>query len=189
LNKTTAIALKYTAGILVTVLLFWNLYSQIRTQAASGVSFVLWPVDTWPYLLAALILIPVNVGIESIKWHTLVRTAEPITIGQSIVSVLGGIAGSVITPNRLGEYPARIMMLRQHNSTRLVSVSVLGAFGQMISIMLAGIAGLAYYCFHHPAPQYLATLLITLLFTIGLWALYYRFERWAPKIEHIKWLR
>ena len=189
MNKTTVIALKYIAGLLVTGLLFWNLYRQIQAQAASGAAFEWWPEYTWTYLIAVLILIPVNIGIESIKWKWLVQTAEPITTSQATRSVLGGIAGSVITPNRLGEYPARILMLQKHNSTRLISVSVLGAFGQMISIMLAGIAGMIYYCSYNPLPLYLGALIVTVLFTIVLLAVYFRFEYWAPRIEHIRWLK
>ncbi len=61
-----------------------------------------------------------------------------------------GIAASLVTPNRIGEYPARIIQLKEHNSTRLLSVSVLGACSQMLALMIAGVAGLIFYYLSHP---------------------------------------
>lgn len=103
--------------------------------------------------------------------------------------MLSGIAISILTPNRVGEYPARIMQLKEHDSTRLVSVSVLGACSQMLALMIAGIAGLVYYYIVHPTTVYLLVLIGTGLFTLALSALYFSFERWAPLIENIRWLR
>lgn len=103
--------------------------------------------------------------------------------------MLSGIAVSILTPNRIGEYPARIMQLKEHDSTRLVSVSVLGACSQMLALMIAGVVGLLYYYVSHPAPLYLFVLIATAVFTLALSALYFSFERWSPWIENIRWLR
>jgi hypothetical protein len=104
-------------------------------------------------------------------------------------SMLSGIAVSILTPNRIGEYPARIMQLKEHDSTRLVSVSVLGACSQMLAMMIAGTGGMAYYYISHQTPLYLLALLATAAFTLALSALYFSFERWAPWIENIGWLK
>ncbi len=132
---------------------------------------------------------PINLGLEGLKWQRLVATAERVSFGQAMSSMLSGIAVSILTPNRIGEYPARIMQLKEHDSTRLVSVSVLGACSQMLALMIAGVAGLIYYYIKHPTPLYLLVMVATIVFTIALSALYFSFERWAPLIENIKWLR
>jgi uncharacterized membrane protein YbhN (UPF0104 family) len=188
-NKTTKTAAKWTVGILVTALLFWRLYRQISAQAAAGAAFTWWPEETTGYLVAAAALLPVNIGIESRKWQLLISTAAPASFIQAARSVLSGIAVSIITPNRIGEYPARIMALREHSSTRLISVSVLGACAQLLSLMIAGLAGLIYYTIAHPALLHAAALAAAAIFTFGLGLLYFSFERWAPRIEHIRFLR
>jgi hypothetical protein len=188
-NKAKARFWKWALGILVTALLLWHLYRQIRAQIDSGSSFNFWPANTIPYFIAALCLLSLNLGLEAAKWKRLVATAAPTSFLQAMRSVLSGITASLVTPNRIGEYPARILQLKEHNSTRLISVSVFGACAQMLALMIAGIGGLCYYYVTHPELLYLFTLLITGAFTLALGALYFSFERWAPRIENIRWLR
>jgi MFS family permease len=188
-NKTTKRALKWLAGILVTAVLCWHLYTQIRAQAAAGADFTWWPEDTTGFFIAAALLLTVNACLEAKKWQLLIATAMPATFGQALSSMLTGIAVSILTPNRIGEYPARIIALKQARSTRLISVSVLGACAQLLSLMIAGFAGLIYYSIAHPTPLHFFILGGTAVFTFVLGALYFSFERWAPRIEHIRFLR
>lgn len=189
MNKAKSQSWKWAAGIVVTLLLLWHLYRQIQAQLHSGVTFNLWPQDTALFFCAALALLPVNICFEAAKWQRLVATAVPLSFAQALRSVLSGIAASIVTPNRIGEYPARIMLLKEPNSTRLVSVSVLGACAQLLALMIAGVLGLCYYCWLHPEPVFFIVFTVTVLFSAALMVLYFAFERWAPKIENIRWLR
>jgi hypothetical protein len=165
------------------------LYRQIRAQIDSGEQYSFWPDYTSGYFFAALSLLPVNLCLEAWKWQRLVATAERVSFAQAMSSMLSGIAVSILTPNRIGEYPARIMQLKEHDSSRLVSVSVLGACSQMLAMMIVGFVGLVYYYIAHPTTPYLLVTIGTGLFTLALSALYFSFERWAPLIENIRWLR
>jgi len=188
-NKSTKRLAKWTIGIVLMAVLCWNLYRQIQMQLASGIAFHWWPSGTYGYFIAVLLLLPLNIGLETRKWQLLVQTAIPISWRESMRSVLGGIAASIITPNRIGEYPGRILILKQHTSTRLLSVAVLGACAQMLSLMLAGFGGQLYYCSLHPQPLYFMVAVINGLFCILLGLLYFSFERWAPFIEQFRALR
>ena len=154
-----------------------------------GAGFSFWPKATASYFIIAALLLPLNISLEVRKWQILAGTAMTCSFLQSLRSVLGGIAASLVTPNRIGEYPGRIMMMDGAVSTRLISVSVLGACAQMLSLMLAGLAGLGYYTAMHPRPHYFLVFAITAVFTAFIVLLYFSFERWAPRIEHIPWLR
>ena len=188
-NKTKALYWKWAAGIVVTILLLWHLYRQIHAQFAAGGTFDFWPEGSAAYFFAALALLPVNMGLEALKWQWLVATASPISFLQATTSMLSGIAASLITPNRIGEYPARIVQLKDHDSTRLVSVSVFGACAQLLALMIAGVAGMTYYYLIHPELLYLLVLVLTTSITLALLAVYFSFERWAPWIESIRWLQ
>jgi hypothetical protein len=189
LNKTTKITLNYGLGIAITALLFWSLYRQLKTQLADVDLEHWWPEDTWPYLLFALLLVPVNLGIEARKWQRLAGSALPLTYAESVKSLLGGIAFSMITPNRIGEYPGRILFLARKNSTRLISVSVLGGCTQLLAVLIFGALGLIYYNVHFPGLWPAVLLVGSLLITLLVWLFYWRFERWAPYLERLKWLR
>ena len=188
MNKTTKIALNYSLGILITALLLWSLYRQVSTQL-KGMQGSWWPQGTTHWLILALALLPVNLGIEAGKWRILAGSATPLTFRQSLKSILGGIAFSIITPNRIGEYPGRILFLSRKNSTRLISVSVLGGCSQLLTVLIFGVLGLIYYAVKFPAPLvfFLLAGCILMAFAVGLF--YWRFERWAPLLERIQWLR
>lgn len=189
MNKTTKIALNYSLGIIITALLLWSLYRQVSNQFKDIGQQDLWPAGTWKFLLGALLLIPVNLGIEARKWQILTGTATRITYWQSVKSILGGIAFSIITPNRIGEYPGRILFLDRKNSTRLISISVLGGCSQLLAVLVFGLLGLSYYTLQN--PSWITGLLLAgcLLLTVIVSIFYWRFELWAPYIERIRWLR
>lgn len=186
MNKTTKRTLKWLAGLTLSVLLLLQLYRQIQTQLASGFGFEWWPSGGAGYFIAAVLLLPLNIGIEARKWQLLVQTAQPMRYFAALKSVLSGIAGSIITPNRIGEYPVRIIALKQSNNSRLISVSVLGACAQFLSLLIAGIFGIGYFWKLHPDWIFGLVFFLNLLVTVLVGLLYFSFERWAPWIERFR---
>jgi hypothetical protein len=189
LNKTTKIALNYVLGTFITALLLWSLYHQVSAQVQRLGGNSWWPHGTTHWLIATLLLLPLNLGIEAVKWRMLAGSAVQLSLFQSFKSILGGIAFSIITPNRIGEYPGRILFLKQKNSTRLISVSVLGSCSQLLTVLLFGVLGLAYYSLHYPNTPAFLLLAGCALLALGAGFFYWRFEHWAPWLERIRWLR
>lgn len=134
-------------------------------------------------------MMPVNLALESFKWRLLVNSATAISYFKAFRSVLAGISLSIITPNRIGEYPGRLVYLREKNTFRLVSVSVLGVVAQMFTMFLFGLFGLLFYNIRFGSWITVIILIACFVLTIAIAALYWRFEKWAPFIERIKWLR
>lgn len=189
MDKSTKRLLNRSLGLALSLLLLWLLYRQIRAQLDSGIVFQWWPESTAPFFIAALLLLPVNIAVEAWKWRALVGTAFPISFAQSLRSVLAGIAASVITPNRIGEYPGRILALKQQRSTRLISVSVLGACSQLLALMIAGVVGLLYWRSFHAGWIETATLIGAIALALLTGVFYFAFERWAPRIERFRAFR
>lgn len=189
LNKNTKIWLNYLIGTTISAVLLWGIYAQAQKQFSqvdsdawlgSGISF---------YLILCILLMPVNLGIETCKWKILASSAQPISYKESLKSLLGGIAISLITPNRIGEYPGRILYLQPKNTIRLISVSVLGAFAQFVNLFLFGIMGLIFYNIHFPGDwqkMVLAGSVLVFLFTV---VVFFRFEYMAKYFEHLSWFR
>src|SRR4051812_45796061 len=142
LNKSTKIWLNYAVGAVISVLLIWGLYIQVRghvvhldwsTLSQTGPAYLLW---------VCIALMPLNLLLETWKWKLLAGSAQPLSFGEAFASLLGGIAFSMITPNRIGEYPGRILYLKRKNTFRLISVSILGAVAQMLTLFIYGVAGI-----------------------------------------------
>jgi hypothetical protein len=132
---------------------------------------------------------PLNLALETLKWQLLAGSAQPLNYLQSLKSVLAGIALSVITPNRLGEYPGRVLYLQRKNTFRLISVSILGVVAQMLTIFIYGLAGLLFYNIHYPTTFSLFAMVICMIVTIAIGLLFLSFEKWAPAMEKLKWFR
>lgn len=149
----------------------------------------LWDTGPEYFLWICVVLMPVNLLLEGKKWQILAGSAQPLSFRRAMASYLGGIAVSLVTPNRLGEYPGRMLYLKRKNAIRLVSVSILGALSQMLTLFVFGTVGLLYFCINFYQPWALAILIASFFITCILIVAFWRFETWLPFIERIKWLR
>jgi len=188
LNKNTKIWLNYTIGGIISLLLLWGIYMQV-TKQLNSIDAAAWK-QTGPeiYLWAGLLLMPANVLLEAYKWYVLVKSAQEITYWGALKSYLAGIAFSVITPNRIGEYPGRILYMQRKSTYRLVNVSVLGSVSQLLCLFLFGLAGLIYYNISFPDYGGKIALIACIPATVFIAVLYWRFEVWLPILGRIRWL-
>jgi hypothetical protein len=188
-NKNTKIWVNYLAGGCISLLLLWSIYMQVIKQIA-GVSPHTW-TQTGPcfYLWLCIGLMFANTSLEGCKWYLLARSVEPVTYSRAFSSYLAGVAFSIITPNRVGEYPGRILYLGRSHTFRYINVSVLGVMAQLMAVYIFGILGLAYYNMAYPGLAGHIALGVCVIANILLAIIYLRFETWLPALEKIKWLR
>ena len=189
MNKNTKIWLKYIAGLAILMLLLWSIYVQV-TKQLTGISASSW-TQTGPavYLILCICLMFVNILIESRKWYVLSNSVEELSYFRALCSYLAGMAFSIVTPNRIGDYPGRILYLGRSNTFRYVNVSILGAMSQLSAIFLFGLAGLTYYNIAFPTVIAKVALAVCLAGNIFVAVIYWRFEAWLPAMEKIKWLK
>jgi len=87
--------------------------AQVAQHEALNTESIAWaqlmPKQAWPLVLAA-VLLPLNWGIEALKWHLLLQRTNRF-IGQSYREVLVGSTFGFMTPNRTGDALARVAML------------------------------------------------------------------------------
>jgi len=188
-NKSTKIWLNYIAGGAISLLLLWSIYGQV-TKQLSGIGADVWK-HTGPvlYLVCCIALMFANTSLEGYKWHLLTRRVEPLPYWRTFASYLAGVAFSIITPNRIGEYPGRILYLGRSNTFRYINVAILGSIAQLSAVYIFGMAGLIYYNILFPSIAAKATLGACMLVNVFLFLLYWRFEALLPSLERFKWLR
>ena len=126
-----------------------------------------------PQLLAIILcvaLMPVNMALEAWRWKTLVPMSWREANRQVYYSKLAGL----ITPWRLGEYPARGVLMEQSeisnlNSeiskdslwTKVLSMGAVGSATMTAAIVLAGCVGIAF------SPAVLTILGNSYLYVLG----------------------
>ncbi len=189
LNKSTKIWFNYAAGAIISALLLWGIYVQVNKQLHS-VDRTAWEhTGSLVFLCLSIFLLPVNLALEARKWHLLAGSAQPVSYRGAFASYLAGLAISIVTPNRIGEYPGRILYLKRKNTFRLISVSVLGVVVQLFTFFFFGIIGLIYLNlnFHEFGNRLLLAACVFVCAVIGI--LYWKFEAWLPLLAKNKWAR
>ncbi len=137
---------------LVVVLLLWVLYRQVfgRENIAE-----IWAVfqqklmqgNQW-YLIATILLMPLNWLFETLKWRVLIRKFEQHSVWQSYKAILSGVTFSIFTPNRIGEYGGRILLVKPENNWKAVVATLVGSFSQLLALLSMGLLGLVYFVSH-----------------------------------------
>ncbi len=103
----------------------------------------------WVCLLAAFLLMPLNLLLEALKWRYLLRTFYPLSISQAYYQVLHGLQGAFLTPARLGEYPTRVLSISDHALwPKAIAQGFVGSAALSAVNIICGLIALALFSFH-----------------------------------------
>lgn len=90
-----------------------------------------------------------NWGLEARKWQMLVKPLQPMSFLRAFSSVLSGVSIAINTPNRIGEYGGRVLYLNgNRNRLKGIAATMVGSLSQLITTIIFGLTGLAYYIWH-----------------------------------------
>ncbi|MFL5766062.1 MAG: lysylphosphatidylglycerol synthase domain-containing protein [Bacteroidia bacterium] len=128
---------------LVLVLSFYYIWQKVTDSS------VIWDHQLFEtsriFLLPCIFLLMfVNWGLESYKWILLTRPLETISFSSSFRAVMAGVTVSLLTPNRVGEFAARVLFLKKSDK---IMASVASLVGSVIQLLVTIIAGAWAYFF------------------------------------------
>lgn len=115
----------------------------------------------WIAIAVCIALMPVNMALEAWRWRTLWNDEmsreqgslnEPLTLNDAQRQVYYSKLAGLITPWRLGEYPARGVLMSERVSElgnegiwpKVLSMGAVGSATMTIAIIIAGVIGLAF---------------------------------------------
>ncbi len=102
------------------------------------------------YLIIAILLMPINWSIETIKWQSLIKNIQIISFSRALKAVFSGISLGIFTPNRIGEIGGRIFYLNKGKRTFGLLATSLGSFSQLLTTIIAGLVGFAMLLIFFP---------------------------------------
>ena len=160
-KKTILHIVEWGIAIAACVWLVWKLatYEHYDIVAAS-LRAMEW--KEWGALVLALALMPVNMSLEAWRWKTLMNDGmsreqsslnEPLTLNDAQRQVYYSKMAGLITPWRLGEYPARgVLMCESQESgvrsqdvwAKVLSMGAVGSATMTAAIVGAGALALAF---------------------------------------------
>ncbi|RLD40197.1 MAG: hypothetical protein DRI86_15735 [Bacteroidetes bacterium] len=139
-------------------------FSDIEKNISSNNSVIL--------ILISILLMPINWAIEAIKWKYLLKVKENISFWLSLKAILVGTSISAVSPNRTGDYFARVFVLKKTSFWEGVLVTLVGSFAQTLTTLLFG--SIAFFSlFSHKLVEYeyiteFQLNLVKILFLIGI---------------------
>jgi len=194
-HKIFILLLKLILIIVLGVILYHQIFGRedltIQKLGTSVLHHLSW--EKAPVLLLVVLLMPLNWFFETQKWLALMRKIESITFYQALQVVLVGLSFSLFTPNRVGEYGGRIMMVSKKNRLHTVWATMVGISSQWIVLVVGGWWGLmgAFYLGIIPINT---TLLISLILIGGgtsffLLIVYFNLRKLVEYSSSFKWTK
>ncbi len=92
-------------------------------------------------IILLLFLSIFNWFFEILKWKTLVSPIKKITFKNALEQSLGALTASLFTPNRIGEYGAKVMYYPTNFRKRVVLINLLSNLLQMTITTVLGVLG------------------------------------------------
>jgi hypothetical protein len=98
----------------------------------------------WPVLIV-LGLSCANWTFEILKWKFLVEPVQGVSLADAFKQSMAGCTASLATPNRIGDYGAKILYYPLHLRKKIALLNLLGHMGQMSVTTAFGVIGLLLY--------------------------------------------
>jgi len=171
LNKKTFWALKILLAGLILGALIWSIKPAQIWEAFQSAKFSL--------ILLALLLMPLNLGIQIYKWYYIVRWILPqTTFREAVHTFLISLAIGFTTPGRVGEYSRAFFVKGTDWVTAMGIVAIDKIYTMLIIISIGGWTSVAllskFHTFRFSSPA--AKIILDILFAGLLLALV--FPRW-----------
>ncbi|MEN0005169.1 MAG: lysylphosphatidylglycerol synthase transmembrane domain-containing protein [Bacteroidota bacterium] len=168
-----------TKGTFV-VLLVFLLWKQIvgRSDAANlWENFtVQFTIIQLPWIAGAILLMPLNWALETLKWRNLVLPFESISFWRAYRAVLAGASLAIISPQRVGDLGGRILLVSPAHQSKAVMATLICNWAQLLVLIVMGIGGVLLIIpilFDYRAELYWSTLLVGLLIIGALGSMIY----------------
>jgi hypothetical protein len=80
-----------------------------------------------------------------LKWQKLVQIIQNISFKDALEQSLGGLTASLVTPNRIGDYGAKVMYYTNRFKGKIVLLNLVGNISQMTITTVFGVIGLTIF--------------------------------------------
>ncbi|MEO9570089.1 MAG: hypothetical protein ABJH82_13320 [Polaribacter sp.] len=104
---------------------------------------------------------------EILKWKKLASFTKKTDLKSAAIQSLSSLTASFITPNRIGEYGAKVLYFEKEKRNKILGLNLVGNFYQMLMTLIFGVFGFSYFVFQHKIEidfqQIIALLIIGIL--------------------------
>ncbi len=143
-KKILVFILKLALGLLSFWLIYWRLKSELTPQHWLILKAIFSNTANWIYFLVCILLMPLNWGIETLKWQRITKPIEYISFKQASASVYSGIFAGNLAPGRATEFLAKILFFEPNNRAAITVLHFINGMFQLSITILIGLTALFY---------------------------------------------
>ncbi len=174
--------------VLIVGLATWFIVSKINNQQnLREFQSLIGRIDPWimrATLVWVVLMMFVNWALEVLKWKYLVGRIEVISYWTAVKSVFCGLTWAIFTPNRIGEYGGRVMLLKPRNRASGAVAMGVGLFAQLVLTSVFGAFAIAWFISTYlPTPETVrfGVWLLALIYALAFIILYFNVH-WVDKL-------
>ncbi len=146
-----------------------------------------------PLLLFVLVLMPLNWLFETHKWQLLLQKIQKTALLPALKAILTGVTVSLFTPNRVGEYGGRILLVNPDKRYLAAYASLVGILSQWLVLLLGGwwamMAAFSLQLLPIGTATFGLLVVIGILLTTFLLLSYYRFPWFVKRLGQYRWAK
>ncbi len=149
------------------------------------------PTTMKTILVLIVFLMFVNWFLEVWKWMILSRKIQKLSFWSATKSVFSGLTWAIFTPNRIGEYGGRVMMMERGVRAKAAVAMGVGLFAQLVLTSVAGSLSIAWFVsayLNPPGSILLAVWMLAVIYGAGFLILYFNVqwvEVWVGKFKFL----
>lgn len=106
----------------------------------------------WILLTFVISLMFVNWGLETRKWQLLMTKVAPLPFLKAFSAIFSGVTLALFTPNRIGEYGGRVVILPPEKRLSAVAVTLVGSLSQILANGLLSLVGFGIFSWLFLSP-------------------------------------
>lgn len=195
MTKTQRKYLNLLIKIAIVALAMWFVVSKVNNQKnLKEFEHLISQIDPFTIrmvLIVVILLMFLNWFLEVIKWRYLSRRIEKLGLGKAVKSVFCGLTWAIFTPNRIGEYGGRVMLLKPENRASGAVAMGVGLFAQLVLTSIFGALSIAWFVttfIETPASVDFGIWLIAVIYAIAFVVLYFNVSWVDYLVGRIKFL-
>lgn len=160
-----------------------DLWLAFKTSLTSG---------SWYWLVITFILMPVNWSLETLKWQRFIRNR--VGFFEALKATLAGVTISLFTPNRVGDYGGRVILVKSENNWATVVATMAGNYCQFMILLTGGVIGVLYFGQRFLVDEWTQLsnlILILIVFLLMLWLVPFTVSKWErllKRYEQKRWV-
>lgn len=144
--KLTELTVKIAIVLLGIFVLYKKLFvNQNVSEIINEIETTFTNNNQFLFMIIALLLVPLNIFLEGIKWKLQMKPIENISNWKSFLSIFTGISSSMFFPNRMGNFLGRIFMLEKGDRIKASLTTLVGGMAQMIATISIGLIATLFF--------------------------------------------